>query len=42
MPNTNFVGLGMRDSFFFVAMVKIFTIVTVIEMVSATDSHFPN
>ena len=42
VPNMNFVGLGTRDllSFFFVAMVKIFTIAIVIETVSATDSHF--
>ena len=41
MPNTNFARLGMREllNFFFVAMVKVFTMATVIETLLATNSY---
>ena len=44
VPNMNFVRLGTREllCFFFVAVVKIFTIAMAIETVLATNSYCPN
>ena len=41
VPNVNFARLGMREllSFFFVAMVKMFTMAMAIETVLATNSN---